>query len=163
MEDGSPIRASLYDTDLTAWAEQQAAALRRRDAGHNVLDYDNLAEEIDDVAGSLLRSCRSYLDVIILHLLKLQFTPSERDNAGWRRSVIAARVNLEGDLSPTLRARLPDEMPALFVKRLKLLRENDLSLDVADIRRVLPDGYTWEEATGEDWWPQSAGEIEDQT
>lgn len=152
MEDGSPIQSSLYDRDLTAWAEQQAAALRAR-AGGNVLDYENLAEEIDDVGRSLLSSCLSYIDVAVLHLLKLQFTPSERDNRGWRVSVRAARKDLRRDLSPTLRARLPEQMPELFEELLTVNQENDLGLDTQVIRETLPNGYSWEEVTG-DWWPE---------
>ena len=158
MEDGSPIQANLYDTDLTAWAEQQAAALRARAGGGNALDYDNLAEEIDDVAGSLLRSCRSYLAVIIEHLLKLQFTLSTRDERGWKQSVRAARGDLEEDLSPTLRSRLPDQMPNFFDTRLKRLRDNDLGLNIDTIRQALPNGYSWEQLTSDDWWPVPARE-----
>ena len=40
---------SDYDTDVAAWAEQQADALRRRAA--NEIDWDNVAEEIEDVVG----------------------------------------------------------------------------------------------------------------
>ena len=53
-------RRSLYEDDIYAWAEQQAAALRRlagtRRELPNELDLENLAEEIetalrsDDVA-----------------------------------------------------------------------------------------------------------------
>jgi hypothetical protein len=41
---------TLYDTDVAAWAEQQAGALRRRAA--NEIDWDNVAEEIEGVAAS---------------------------------------------------------------------------------------------------------------
>jgi hypothetical protein len=37
----------LYDSDIALWAVEQAAALRARSA--NTLDWDHLAEEIDDV------------------------------------------------------------------------------------------------------------------
>ena len=159
MDDGSPIASGLYETDLTAWAEQQAAALRQRGAGGNALDYDNLAEEIDDVAGSLLRSCRSYLAVIVLHLLKLQFTPSAYDERAWKNSVRAARASLARDLSPTLRARLPDQAPAFFRQELEQLEDNDLGLDPEAIRAVLPDGYTWEQLTQPGWWPEAVSPV----
>lgn len=153
MEDGPPIRASLYDTDLTAWAEQQAAALRAREGGSNALDYDNLAEEIDDVAGSLRRSCLSYIDVIVEHLLKLQFTSSDWNDRGWRQSVAAARGSLDRDLSPTLRSRLPEQMDELFQKQLRVLEYNNFGLDVDLVRQMLPAGYTWEQVTTFGWWP----------
>ena len=48
-----------YKDDVLAWSRAQAAALRRRDAGHDVLDWDNLAEEIEDVGNSILWGCES--------------------------------------------------------------------------------------------------------
>jgi hypothetical protein len=50
---------SLYDTDVAAWAERQAVALRRRAA--NEIDWDNVAEEIEEVAASPKREVRSRL------------------------------------------------------------------------------------------------------
>ena len=40
--------SDLYEADIAAWAEQQADALRRRAA--NEIDWENVAEEIEDVA-----------------------------------------------------------------------------------------------------------------
>ena len=40
----------LYDEDIVTWSEQQAELLRRRSA--NALDWDHLAEEIEDVGRS---------------------------------------------------------------------------------------------------------------
>jgi hypothetical protein len=49
--------SDLYDDDILLWSERQAALLRRRAA--NELDWENIAEEIEDVGCSELRSCRS--------------------------------------------------------------------------------------------------------
>ncbi len=38
----------MAENDVAAWAEQQADALRRRAA--NEIDWNNVAEEIEDVA-----------------------------------------------------------------------------------------------------------------
>ena len=155
MEDGSQTPSRLYDTDLTAWAEQQAALLRER-ANGEALDYDHLAEEIDDVAGSIKRACRSYILVIIEHLLKLQFVASDRDQRGWRDSVGAARVDLGFDLTPTLRARMPEQLGPLFDRQVAKLVSRNLIADEAAVKRVLPDGYSWEQITSKDWWPEPA-------
>ena len=63
----------LYDRDALAWSEQQAALLRRHAAGERVngIDWDHVVEEIEDVGLSELRMVRSYLGLILLHLLKL--------------------------------------------------------------------------------------------
>jgi hypothetical protein len=59
---------TLYNTDVAAWAERQAGALRRRAA--NKIDWDNVAEEIEGVATSQKREVRSRLRVVSEHLLK---------------------------------------------------------------------------------------------
>jgi hypothetical protein len=43
---------TLYDTDIVAWAQQQAAALRdaaRRTSGANTIDRANLIEEVESL------------------------------------------------------------------------------------------------------------------
>ncbi len=155
MEDGSPVRVSLYDTDLTLWAEQQAALLRER-AGADALDYENLAEEIDDVAGGIKRACRSYVLVMIEHLLKLQFVPSEQDQRGWRTSVRAARKDLHYDLTPTLRARMPDLLEELFDRQVEKLAARGILTDEHGIKSALPLGYTLEQIMDKEWWPEPA-------
>jgi hypothetical protein len=59
--------ARLYETDLVAWAEAQAEALR---AGRlDELDLENLAEEIADVSRREAEALGSHLETLILHLL----------------------------------------------------------------------------------------------
>lgn len=71
---------ALYDADILLWSEQQAELLRRRAA--NALDWDNLAEEIQDVGLSELHAVESLLVQALIHMLKVE---------AWR---IARRVSL---------------------------------------------------------------------
>ena len=78
---------TLYDDDILLWSEQQAEAIRklgttRRDLP-NELDIENVAEEIESVGRSELAAVESYLQLILVHLVKL-------------------RVEPEADLSPAL-------------------------------------------------------------
>jgi hypothetical protein len=94
--------SDLYDTDIVAWAEQQAALLRRR--ASNELDWSNLAEEIEDVARRDRDRIYRALVTAITHLLKWQFQPEMRSGA-WRGAVVRARdwiAKLVKD-SPSLR------------------------------------------------------------
>ena len=45
---------ALYDQDLVAWSHQQAAALRAaaRTGSDQLVDWENLAEEIEDLGRS---------------------------------------------------------------------------------------------------------------
>ena len=55
--------SDLYDTGIPIWPERQAELPRRRAASELVndaeIDWPNVAEEIEDVGRSELRSCRS--------------------------------------------------------------------------------------------------------
>ena len=99
---------NLYDTDIVAWAEQQAAFLRRGE--WSSLDIENLAEEIEDVGKSEQRELHSRMAVLLSHLLKWQFQPELRGKS-WcatielQRSMIARRLRK----TPSLQRLLIDE------------------------------------------------------
>jgi len=83
---------TLYDTDVAAWAEQQAGALRRRAA--NEIDWANVAEEIEGVAASQKREIRSRLRVICEHLLKWrQLRQRRHQGQNWRNTLDEQAVN----------------------------------------------------------------------
>jgi len=82
---------NLYETDIALWSKQQADALRRRAA--NEIDYDNLAEEMDDLGSSRENEIESRLENLVLHLLKWKFQPAHRCGS-WRSSIIEARFRI---------------------------------------------------------------------
>ena len=112
--------SDLYDTDVAAWAEQQAGLLRRRASGQLPndagLDWDNLAEEIEGVAASQKREIRSRLKCICQHLLKWRHSkrPATRS---WRLTLDEQREQLEELFkdSPSLRRFAADALPEAFV------------------------------------------------
>lgn len=145
------LEADLYETDVVAWAEQQAEALRRR-AGGNALDYENLADEIEDVSRTQARAARSYIDVIIEHFLKLELVDQPDNVRRWRASVKHARASLQSELTPTLRTRLPATIPAAVERQIELLIGfRSLSDEAAAPRLEVP--YDWQQITGE-WLPE---------
>ena len=83
--------SDLYDTDFHEWAETQAALLRRRAA--NMLDWDNLAEEIESLAKSDEREVASRLLLICQHLLKWEYQPGRR-TINWRSAIRVNRRDL---------------------------------------------------------------------
>ncbi len=111
--------SDLYDTDVAAWAEQQARALRRRAA--NEIDWDNVAEEIEGVAASQKREIRRRLRVICEHILKWRHYGQRRWWAGhgWRKTLTEQRRQLQ-DLfedSPSLRRFAAIALQPAFVTR----------------------------------------------
>jgi len=81
--------ANLYEEDTAAWAEQQAAALRAaaRDGSNHPLDWEYLAEEIEDLGKSLRVALKSQISRIIQHHVKLMYSPASDPRSGWRRSI----------------------------------------------------------------------------
>lgn len=57
MTEPTSAPLNLYDSDTYTWALRQADALRRRAAGE--IDWENVAEEIEDLARSDRRALRS--------------------------------------------------------------------------------------------------------
>ncbi len=100
------VRGSLYETDVVAWAEGQADALR---AGRfDDLDLANLAEEIGDVSRREAEALGSHLETLLVHLLKWRHVPGHRSRS-WEGTIRVARHKTAKLLrdSPSLRPRLP--------------------------------------------------------
>jgi hypothetical protein len=102
-----------YDTDLAAWAIEQAAMLRQRSV--NSLDWENLAEEIEAVGISQKREVYARLRRICQHLLKWQFQP-EQQCRSWRATIRTQRRDLERVLrdSPSFRPYAATELADAF-------------------------------------------------
>jgi hypothetical protein len=95
-----------YEQDFYAWSFAQARALRERRTA--VLDWENLAEEIESLGRSDRREVRSRLRVILLHLLKWHYQGEHR-SISWQSSIRTQRDDLEAVLkdSPSLRPQVP--------------------------------------------------------
>lgn len=84
-------RVTAYDDDIYAWSQEQAAALRRlaetrRDLP-NELDLEHVAEEIEDVGKTELRTVESYLELLLRHLLKVASAPDAPPVRHWRGEI----------------------------------------------------------------------------
>jgi Domain of unknown function DUF29 len=100
-------KPSLYDTDLVAWLEEQAAHLR---AGRlSALDVENVAEELEGLMRSQRQQLENRLEVLILHLLRWDHQPDQRVNR-WRASVAEQRSRIRRLLrdSPSLKRTLEE-------------------------------------------------------
>ena len=67
--------SDLYDADVLAWSQRQAALLRRMAAGERVndqVDWQNVAAEIGSVGRSQLSAVRSHIIQTLLHDLKAE-------------------------------------------------------------------------------------------
>jgi len=100
----------LYKQDFALWSKQQAEALRAvaRGGSNQQLDWENLAEEIEDLGVSQRHFVCSHIMRIIQHLVKLQFSPAVEPRNGWRRTIRLARGQIERRLrdNPSLRPQI---------------------------------------------------------
>ena len=104
-------RASQYERDFYAWTQEQAALLRERRP--NAHDWANIAEEIESLGRSDRREIASRLTVLLHHLLKWEFQPSERSSS-WTGTIVEQRRGIK---------RLIKESPSLKTYPAEILAE----------------------------------------
>lgn len=143
----------LYSRDMVAWAEAQAAALRKRSA--NEIDWDNVAEEIGDVGGNIVRACESQVINILAHFLKIEFSGAQEPLQHWSGEIIAFRIELERDLTPTIASRMPDRIEKLYGYAIRSVfgEFRKRGETPPELPAVCP--YSWEDVQGRglDWLP----------
>jgi hypothetical protein len=103
----------LYEDDFYAWTQEQAAALRAL-RGDNRLDAEHLAEEIEDLGRSDLQAVESYVQQIMAHLLKLDYSGFDLPRRHWRAEIVAFRGILRRKLSPSLEWKVRQELSELY-------------------------------------------------
>jgi hypothetical protein len=147
-----PKSKDLYEEDFYVWTEAQAALLRER--RFEALDLANLIEEVEALGRSEKSKILNNASVIIEHLLKLQYSPTQEPRNAWRASVREHRRRLRRDLTPRLRQVLDAELPALYAEirddTAALLRDHGEDAAADTLPQSCP--YTVEQITG-DWWP----------
>jgi hypothetical protein len=157
---------TLYDEDIVAWAKQQADALRAAaHAGSNLkLDWENLAEEIEDLGVSQRSAVGSYIMRIIQHLAKLDHSPAVDPRNGWRRTVRLARLQAERRInaSPSLKAELSriveDETKRGIEAAIADLEEYG-EIDAVDANSLRRSQYSLEQVLG-NWFPEEPPRAE---
>ena len=151
---------TLYEQDFAAWSKQQAEALRAagRGGSNQPLDWENLAEEIEDLGISQRSALRSQIIRIIQRLAKLEHSPSVEPRNGWRRTIRLARLQAQRRIqdNPSLKLELgrfiADEISRgieLAIADLEEHGEVD-ELDAIVLRRT---AYTEGQVLG-DWFPE---------
>jgi hypothetical protein len=154
-----PANVALYDEDFYLWVEQQADLLRQ--GRFRALDLAHLIEEVEDLGANLGNAVTSRTREIILHLLKLQYSPAVEPRRGWRDSVGKRRDDLELEITPSLRRHLAAELESVYqLARRRAI--DDLAQD-----GVKPDQlptscpYTFDQISDPVWRPENVHGIKD--
>src|ERR1700722_12261440 len=99
----------LYETDILAWSEQQAGALRelaaRRDLP-NALDLAHVVEEIEDVGQSELNAVKSFVRLILGKGIKCLVEPYAQSVRHWHAEIGNWQSELEDRLAPSMSRRI---------------------------------------------------------
>ncbi len=125
----SPAPAPLYERDLYAWSQEQAALLRAGRLGE--IDAENIAEEILDVGKTEYRVLESALRVLLWHMLKWDHQPEKRSRS-WESTILEQRGRVARQLreNPSLKPRLLEAVQAGYEDgRLRASGETEIDLD----------------------------------
>jgi hypothetical protein len=141
-----------YAADFYTWAKVQADAARRRSA--NEMDWENVAEELEGLAGQQAWELYNRLVVLLLHLSKWRHQP-ERRGPSWEATVRVQRRDIARLMrrAPGLQSVLDDEfVEAYGTARLKAADE--MMRSAASLPEAPP--FTVEQALDPEFWPDAA-------
>ena len=79
-------KTNLYESDYLLWIEEQVKALSEHD--EKALDWDNLEEEINSLKKEQMNAFNSFLQQIIMHKLKLDYTNKKLSRNHWINELI---------------------------------------------------------------------------
>jgi hypothetical protein len=151
--------AVLYEDDFYLWVGRQADLLRK--GRFRDLDLAHLIEEVEDVGANLRNAVTSHTREIILHLLKLQYSPAIDPRRGWQESVGKQRDDLELEITPSLRRHVTAELESIF-QRARRRAVDDLARDgVKQDQLPTTCPYTFEEIIDPIWRPDNVHGIKD--
>jgi hypothetical protein len=126
-----------YDTDILEWSEQQASALRdlprRRHDLSNELDWENIAEEIEDVGRSEFVVVQSLVRQILIHVIKA-LSLGDRSVLHWRKEVIAFHAGIMDRVTPSMLRRI--DLDKLWRQAITQVRA-----DLEAEGQALPEGF----------------------
>ena len=145
------MSSALYDEDLYTWSLEQASLLRKHK--FDQVDLEHIIEEIEDMSKSEKRALQSFLETLLMHLLKWQYQPSFQGRS-WKFTIIEQRKRIESHLLENL--GLKNKLPELVDKAYSYavtgaVRETGLAFSV--FPEVCP--WAYEQFINPNFWPVS--------
>lgn len=125
---------TLYEEDCYAWTQQQVDLLRHLPSTGNSIDAEKVAEEIEDLGRSELRTAQSLVEHIIEHFLKIEFSGLKGPAEYWRDEIVKWRLQLDKTLTRSIVAKL--DLASRYKSALRLVRR--IERDVPGLISRLP-------------------------
>ena len=149
-------QAVRIDEDFHAWLLQQASLLRKKQ--YPLLDRNNLAEELEDMAGAQKLELRERLATLFEHLLKLQHQPEKRRERNRKNTIAKTRTAIESllEYSPGLKGQLEELATNAYADGCKHAG-TDLGLSRRQWEKMFPHTSPWSVAQilDDDFFPSS--------
>ena len=144
-----------YDQDLYTWSLEQAALLR--EGKFDQIDLEHIIEEIEDMSKSEKRALQSFLETLLMHLLKWQYQPAYQGRS-WKFTIIEQRKRINDHLeeNPGLKSKLPELIETAYSYAVTAaVRETGFSI------KIFPEQCPWEfnEFIDPDFWPEFNSEY----
>jgi hypothetical protein len=146
----------LYEHDYYTWTGIQAQALRERKASG--LDWDNLAEEVEDLGKAERHRLESHLESLLMHLLKWTYQPQRRSRS-WSKSIREHRFRIFRVLrdNPGLKPKLPEVFADAY-EGARFSAGNETRLDLTSFPESCP--WSIEDVAGDSFWPSGPPQEE---
>ena len=127
--------------DYYAWLHRQAESLRISKPVS--LDWPNLAEELEAMARNEEHGLGSFIERLLVHLLKWAYAPKKRSSS-WEASIENSRDEIADRLrrSPSLRNRLDELFDRAYI-RARRTAGAQMKLSKRDWETTLPPTCPW--------------------
>jgi hypothetical protein len=104
---------NLYESDFYAWTAEQAELLKNKI--WEQVDLPNLIEEIESLGRQERQELRNRLGILLGHLLKWQYQPSNRGNS-WLATIREQRTRTRLVLkdNPSLKPYIPEAIEVAY-------------------------------------------------
>ncbi len=102
---GEAAGKDLYERDFYAWTQNQAACLRAL-GGHNAIDVERVAEELEDLGKHAVNKTAGNLERCFEHLVKLAVSPATAPVGKWRGEVYRFAAHARRYFSEGMRQRI---------------------------------------------------------
>ncbi|MGA1603810.1 MAG: DUF29 domain-containing protein [Prochlorothrix sp.] len=139
MNPSSVNWSELYEQDYYAWLQRMTEQINNSQSTlrglNRDLDWTHLLEELEDLSKRQRRELLNRLRVLLMHLLKWKYQPSELPyrGQGWLSTIVEQRSQLEGLLedSPSLRLILEEDWTIVYERAVRdACKETGLAPDV---------------------------------
>ena len=146
------LNQKLYDQDYYQWTVETANALNSK--SYDAVDIEHLIEEIEGMGASERSQLQNRLEVLIMHLLKLEYQSGYIGKRGWILTIKEQRKRLKRLLQkmPSLKACIQDEaIEAYDYAAIRAAKETGITESV--FPSMMP--YTLEQLLDDEFYPQT--------